>query len=207
MATGNPLKKSFNGLLLDEAAIKVSAAIMDHRIPCLAFALSERYHVNIRKDALQKMGLPVGPWLREFKQALYDQQAPETPINVTISKASLPVRQIPLKDLKDRIAIKTPGQKVAYVTDVAYSPDNQLKIVELARQADCLFIEAAFLEEDRQIATKKYHLTAWQAGLLAAQTRARQFTIFHFSPRYTGRAKLLQQEALAAYHNHVSVQK
>ena len=38
----------------------------------------------------------------------------------------------------------------------------------LAKDSDQLFIEAAFLEKDKDIARQKQHLTAWQAGTLAA---------------------------------------
>ena len=40
---------------------------------------------------------------------------------------------------------------------------------------------------------------ARQAGELAAKSGAKQFTIFHFSPRYLGQEDLLYQEATEAY--------
>ena len=54
------------------------------------------------------------------------------------------------------------------------------KIVEFARDSDHLFIEASFLEEDKDIAEKKCHLTARQAGLIAGRARVQQSTAFHF---------------------------
>ena len=50
------------------------------------------------------------------------------------------------------------------------------------------------------MAVKKRHLTARQAGELAGEARARQFAVFHFSPRYTDREQDLADEATAAYH-------
>jgi ribonuclease Z len=82
---------------------------------------------------------------------------------------------------------------------VAYSRSNPEKIVAFARDSDHLFIEAAFLEKHRDIAAEKGHLTAWQAGTLAAKAGVKQLTPFHFSPRYTGEAHLLYQEAMDAY--------
>ncbi|MFQ5792420.1 MAG: ribonuclease Z, partial [Acidobacteriota bacterium] len=50
--------------IVDEELFTVEATLLDHRIPCAAFAVSERLHVNIHRDALAREGLPVGAWLR-----------------------------------------------------------------------------------------------------------------------------------------------
>ena len=60
-------------------------------------------------------------------------------------------------------------------------------------------MEAAFLEEDKQIAGTKNHLTARQAGEIAGKAQVKMFTPFHFSPRYQGRTHLLEIEAQNAY--------
>ena len=50
-----------------------------------------------------------------------------------------------------------------------------------------------------EIAAEKQHLTTRQAGSLAAAAGARQFTIFHFSPRYQDAEDLFYNEAKKAY--------
>ena len=90
-------------------------------------------------------------------------------------------------------------QKIAYVADAAYNSENERKIIELAREADHLFIEAAFLEKDRAAAKRKYHLTAHQAGTLARKARVREMSIFHHSPRYADQGHLLRAEACRAF--------
>jgi ribonuclease Z len=69
----------------------------------------------------------------------------------------------------------------------------------LAKGCDHLFIEATFLEKDRRLAEQKKHLTAKQAGTVAAAAGAGRFTIFHFSPRYTGNEEALEKEAMDAF--------
>jgi ribonuclease Z len=110
-------------------------------------------------------------------------------------------KQFALGNLTEQIARITPGQKITYITDVVYSDPNRDKIVKLARDSDHLFIEAAFMEKDREIAGEKYHLTARQAGELSARAGAKQFSIFHFSPRYLGQESLLYHEASETYKN------
>jgi ribonuclease Z len=190
----------FNAVLAESPGWIISTAILDHGIPCLAFSIQEKFHVNIKKDRLEALGLEVGPWIMNFKQALFAGNDPSTIFQVNDAKR--PDRHVfyELGWLSNEIAAITPGQKITYITDVVFSKANIENIVDLAYGSDHLFIEAAFLESHRHIAEDKYHLTAWQAGTLAAMAEARQFTIFHYSPRYTGQEELLIEEANRAYN-------
>ena len=194
----DPVQQPFSGILYQEPAFKVSAVILDHNIPCLGFSIKERFHVNIIKNGLKTLGLSPGPWLTEFKQALYNQADPTAKFEVKLERRKT-ARQFILGALSDKIARITPGQKITYITDVVDSAENSKKIVKLAGGSDHLFIEAAFLDQDRELAKKKHHLTARRAGQLAATAQVKQFTVFHFSPRYTGEEQRLHEEAASAY--------
>lgn len=197
----NTLKEPFDGILHDEPAFSVSAVILDHSIPCLGFTIKERFHVNIKKDGVSDLGLEIGPWLKQFKQALFNHKDPNSEFEVEFSEKNSEKKKYILGDLTKQIALITPGQKVTYITDVVYNTSNLKKIVLFAQDADHLFIEAAFLEKDRELARNKFHLTARQAGSIAQKAGVKQFTLFHFSPRYMDRAHLLQQEASKAFEN------
>lgn len=189
----------FDGTLLQEPGFTVQAAVLDHGdIPSLAFCLAERFHVNIRKTALDELGLPVGPWLARFKEALYDKSPPQAPIEVP-GGGGRPARRFALESLRDRIAHTSTGQRIVYVADADPSPKNEAAIVSLARDCDHLFIEAAFLEEDADRAVAKHHLTARRAGEMARRAGAGQLTVFHFSPRYADHSHRLEEEARAAF--------
>jgi ribonuclease Z len=198
---GKAAKHPFRAVLYEEPAIRVSAAILDHRIPCLGFAIKERFHVNINRDRIAALGLDTGPWLTEFKQALYDGKDAESEFEVKSGREK--IQRFRIGELADQIAMITPGQKITYIADAVYSSTNKDRIVSLAKDSDHLFIEAAFLERHKDIALEKNHLTARQAGILAAKARVKQFTIFHFSPRYTDQSYLLHEEAKKSYEEEI----
>jgi len=193
----DPVTDPFNGILLKEPGLVVHTTILDHIIPCLGFSFTERFHVNIMKNSLDDLGLKAGPWVRIFKQALFNNAPPDSEINILLRNNEK--KNFLLKDLTGKIAHITRGQKITYVSDVICSEPNVKKIVELAKDSDQLFIEAAFLEKDKDIAKKKYHLTARQAGCIANMACVKQFSVFHFSPRYRGMEHLLYEEAQGAY--------
>ena len=192
------VSRPFGGLLHSEPAFDVSAVLLQHSSPCLAFALTERFHVNILKTGLDDLRLRPGPWLTRFKDALTNAADPDAVVE-TDAAAGSPAQRFPLGELRERIARITPGQKIVYVTDVGDTPFNRAAIVEFARGANSLFIEAAFLHSEHDLAAAKHHLTARQAGEIAALAQVKQFTIFHFSPRYEGHPEALLAEARQAY--------
>ncbi len=189
-----------DGVVLDEEGFRVRAAVLDHGIPCLGFALEEKRHVNVWKSALDREVLRAGPWLRELRRAVLRDDADETPIRVWWREAGRVVeRVVPLGELKARILRIVPGQRFAYVVDAAFHAANAKTITALAAGADTLFIEAAFLEEDAAVAAGKRHLTAHQAGTIARLAGVERLVPFHFSPRYADRGDLLIAEAMAAF--------
>jgi len=190
----------FNGMAEKNPHYTVNALLLDHRIPSLAFSIEERFHVNINKDCLNKLGLPVGPWLRELKQCLWEEK-PDT-FKVKIYAHDRPgkeVSRLPLGKLKREIVTITGGQKIVYVSDCRGTDDNLRKIVRFAGNADILFCEGSFLSRDRAKAEERGHLTAQQAGLIARQARVKALQIYHFSPRYESCPEALYQEAERAF--------
>lgn len=180
------------GVLLDEETFQIRTAFLDHQIPCLAFALEEKFHVNVWKSGLEELGLPTGPWLRGLKSSVARGEPDETRILVH-------GRTVSLGDLKEKVLRIVPGQKIAYVTDTGFTPENARAIVDLAQGADSLFIETAFTHEEEQRAAEKYHLTARQAGWLARDAGVRRLVPFHFSPKHSEEADRLVREAMEAF--------
>lgn len=194
-------ERPFDGVVLAEEGLTVEARHLDHAVPCLGFRLAERLHANVNGDALRRLGWETGPWLRRVKSLLRAGKPGGTPVRVPVPDAGgrVRLRSLPLEQIAREAVITAPGAVIAYVTDIRRSPENDRRVLDLARDADHLFCEAAFLERDADHAARKHHLTARQAGELARQAGARRLTVFHFSPKYEDEEGLLQAEAAAAH--------
>ncbi len=195
----------FTGLLHDAPAFSVRTAHLDHKIPCLAFALSEKTHLNVRTDELERLGIPPGPWLNRVKDALRTAAPDETIILANWdADGGRCQRQLRLGDLRDRLVVERPGQKLAYVVDTLFNKANAAAIVELARDADIFFCESLFVDADRDQGLKRHHLTARQAGTLARLANVKRLEVFHFSPRYDGMPERLYNEAAATFSGEIA---
>jgi len=174
----------------------VCAEELDHRIVSLAYSIEERFHININKDKVLKLGFPCGKWLNDFKDAVRRDEPDDFMVDVSEKESGgRVIEQVPLIKLKDEIASISKGQKIVYVSDCRGTVSNLEKIISFAKNADVLFCEAAFLDRDRDKATERGHLTAKQAGFVAREAGVKDLRVFHFSPRYEGSPEKLYQEA------------
>jgi ribonuclease Z len=190
------------GLLLDSASFRVRTVPLEHHgIPSLAFAFEEGIHINVWKNRLEELGLPTGPWLTALKQKVRAGAPDNTLIKVHWrTREGSHDERMPLGELKSKVLEFVPGQKVCYVTDVADTSRNRQTLARFLRRTDLLFIEAVFLDEDREHAERKAHLTARAAGEIARAASVRAAIPFHFSPRYLGREADLRHEFERAWH-------
>lgn len=175
--------------IYEEPGFHVEVEVLDHGTPSLAFAFQEEHRVNVHKAKLENLGLSVGPWLTTAKQLVRSGANQDTLVRTSAG------RSVSLGELITGGAmVAVPGERVVYATDLAFSDHNVARLIELASHADYLFIEAGFLEKDAALAASKKHLTAQQAGQIAAASSAARAIPMHFSQRYLGREEQLRQE-------------
>jgi ribonuclease Z len=81
----------------------------------------------------------------------------------------------------DEVSEPRRGKVFAFVMDTGWCD----AAIDLAAGADMLVIESTFREEEADLAQAAGHLTAAQAGRIAAQAGAQKLVLTHFSQRYT----------------------
>jgi ribonuclease Z len=187
--------------LIPHARLQVRFARLEHRVVSLAYSLQAPPRMNVDAEAVAAAGLSPGPWLRELKrrtaEALRSSQHDGPPQVAVPDDDTIEVdgRALPTQQLIRELLTVRDGFKLVYVTDTIYAPETRERIVELARKADVLLCEAVFSAQDADTARSTYHLTARQAGELAADAQVAELVLFHFSGRYADDYGALVREA------------
>jgi len=191
------------GTLHAERLYTVHVTLLDHGVPVLGVALHETEHLSVNRDRMEKMGLTPGPWLRDLKEAVRRCEPGDVPVEATETEGG--VRRFRREELAEALILRRAGQRLAYVTDVRFTPENVARILPLAAGVDLFVCEAAFLNTEAALAAERSHLTAGQAGWLAREAGAKRLAPFHLSPRYKGREQEIVDEAAEAFGGPVLI--
>lgn len=189
---------SEDGCLVETAGWTVHVQALSHGdIDSLAFSLEETQHIAIHKDALTARQYRPGPWLTHFKNLIKCSAPDSNKVDVPLENGD--VKQVSLGTLKRIIAHCEKGMKLTYVADSSPTSENSQKIIDLAKNAHMLVIEAAFAHADLEWAKRCHHLTAQLSGELARAAGASKLLVYHHSLRYHDTPALLWTEAMDAF--------
>jgi len=180
------------GLLMHTPRWRLTAGIVEHHGPCLAFALEEPARINVWRNRLEERGVLPGPWLNRLKDAIRQSQPDDTLIAMPDGEPK------PLGTLRNLVSMG-PGMKLGYATDLRDTPANRAVLRHLWHGCDVAFIEASFAAHDAERAQDRAHLTTTAAGEIARECQARRVEPFHFSPRYEGEEASLIAEVQRAF--------
>ncbi len=169
------------GVLVQEKNLTVSAFNVLHRgTGNFGFVFEEKSKRPFLVERAQTLGIPVGP---ERKKLVAGE-------SITLADGSVIQPDAVLGEL-------VPGTKFVYVGDIARINE----VVEQARDADGLVMEATYLDQDREIARKHGHITAAEAAAAARDANVKQLFLTHISRRYSG--YLVHAEASTVFPNTI----
>jgi ribonuclease Z len=135
-------------------------APLAHPVPCIGWRLEEHPRRHMLPERLAALGVERHDVARLIADGALEVEG----------------RTVLLEDASEVRG----GQSVAFVMDTAWC-DGAL---ELAADVDLLVCESTFLSSEQDLAERYGHLTARQAGRLAAEAGARRLVLTHFSRRY-----------------------
>jgi ribonuclease Z len=150
---------------------QITARKLAHPIDTYGYRLAEPDARTMLPDALARAGV-TGPDIGRLQREGVLRRAAG---DVTLDQVSKP----------------RPGQVVAFIMDTGVCA----AAIELAAGADLLIIESTFLSTEEGLAAESGHLTAAQAGQIAAQAGVGCLVLTHFSQRYRELAPFAQEAA------------
>jgi ribonuclease Z len=165
------------GVLLEDDEFELGAFPVTHRGPgCFGFSFHEKERRPFLNDVAEALGVPRGPERRNLVNGH----------SITLADGHV--------IYPDQVlGAAQPGAKLVHVGDAGSTDD----LIEYARDADVLVIEATYLSYEADMARQFGHLTATQAAQLARDANVRQLYLTHISRRY--REKDVQVEATAIF--------
>jgi ribonuclease Z len=159
-------------LIYEDEKFEVSTIPLKHRIPCVGFLFKEKpKQRNIRKECVEL-----------FKPGIKDIINIKNGTDfITEDGKIIPNETITVAPSKPK--------SYAYCTDTKYTES----IVPFIENADLLFHEATFLEENTKLAKTTYHSTTIQAAKIAQLANVKKLVIGHFSSRYKNDEQFLKE--------------
>jgi ribonuclease Z len=167
------------GRLIEEKNLTVDAFSVLHRgSGCFGYVFQERTRRPFLVERAEALGVPAGPERRRLV-------AGES-ITLANGRIVLP---------EEVLGPPIPGVKFVYVGDIARTDE----VIEPARGADALVMEATYLMEDVEIARQFGHITAAESAMCAREANVKWLYLTHISRRYSGAA--IAAEARAIFPN------
>ena len=161
------------GAVCKEREYKVHAIWVDHVIPSLAYALTEKPRPGkFYPEKARSLEVPEGP----FWSKLQHGSAVELP-NGRIVKP------------EEVLGSPRPGRKIVYTGDTR----SIKNLAEFAENADLLIHDATFDDELWERAREDGHSTPGQAAETARMAKAKRLVLTHISARYKESSLLLEQ--------------
>jgi ribonuclease Z len=171
-----------DGLVADTSSFRLEARALSHTVPTVGYRLTEPDGRRMLPGKLAAFGV-TGPDIGRLQREGLLVANGRT---VTVEQVSKP----------------RPGQRFAFIMDTRLCD----AAFALAHRADMLVCESTFANAEAGLARDYGHLTAGQAGQIAAQAGARLLVLTHFSRRYESRSdgdERLADEAAAAFGGEV----
>lgn len=176
--------------------MEVSAELLDHRIPVLAFRVRERKIFGVNQQKMAGLGLVQGDWLCELKRRFFNDWPENGPLTV-LSKLHGEEREETVADaraLYQQISAEGSSASIGYLTDIGFHPENAAKAARFLAGVTLLVGECAFLQFDLPKARSSYHLCTADLNTLLEMVRPRYFMPVHLSKTYLRRSSELYEE-------------
>jgi ribonuclease Z len=148
------------GVIAEPGPFRLEVRRLSHSAPAIGYRLAEPDGRRMLPDKLAAAGI----------------QGPDVGLLHRQGRLEAGGATVNLED----VSVPRPGQRFAFIMDTRLCD----AVFDLADRADLLVCESTFANAQVALAREYGHLTAGQAGRVAAEAGARRLVLTHFSQRY-----------------------
>ena len=164
------------GVVHDDGKFKIEATFLEHGVDNIGWRVTEPDERKFEREKLEAAGIR-GPMV---KQLIDNGQ-------ITVGDKTFTM---------DDVSWIRQGDSIAVVIDTRLCSNA----IEIAKGARLLLCESTYLESEREMAHRHFHLTAKQAASIAKEAEVRELILTHYSARYLD-ATLFEKEARNLFPN------
>ncbi|GEN76997.1 peptidase [Chryseobacterium hagamense] len=159
--------------LFEDEYLNVSFAILDHKTDSIAYLFKEKDSVSFNENGSR---FKKGKWISELKAAFErSENDKEIEIEGAVYQASELFHLLTLNE----------GCRLGVIMDHAADEGNYEKIKTVFENADRVYIETFYKDEDREFAKTNHHSYASASGSIMKACGVKEAIPVHFSRRYT----------------------
>lgn len=168
-----PQKSIAGNTIFEHKDFKVTAVLLDHKTPVLAYKFEEPDRIKID---LSSSGFQGGKWVKDLKLA-FEQQDKTAQITI---------------DGKDYVAATLfhllhvqKGDSVGIIMDHAANEENHAKIRQHFEGCRIVFMESFYKAEDKALADLNYHSYSTMSAKVMRAANVQMPVPVHFSRKYS----------------------
>lgn len=185
-------------VIYETASIVVETTPVEHTVPCLAYAMLEKPGWHLLADKLTARGLKIGKWASD---ALHRARAGD-PASTSITPPQGP--PLTLQEFLDEYCVESPGARIAFVTDTAWTDNVKPGLLELAAGAWRLYCDCFYAKEQAKSAETYRHMTTGNVAEFASLANVEELILIHFASRYVHEYQRLVDEVCERFPNVVA---
>lgn len=169
-----------DGTVHDDGNFRIDACFMEHGCDNVAYRVTEPCQVKIYKEKLKKTGVQ-GPLVKKL-----------------LNEGSVHIdgKTVLLED----VSWVRKGESISVVIDTRIND----RIVPFVKNSRLLLCESTYMDAEKDLAYRHYHLTAKQAATIAKDADVQDLMLTHFSARYQDLSVMAKEACPIFANTHIA---
>ncbi|MFN0202070.1 MAG: peptidase, partial [Bacteroidia bacterium] len=184
-----------SNIVYDNGIFQAKYTLLDHKVSTVAYLFQAPEKIKMN---MQNCPYPAGAWIQKAKQRRLE--IADNEIDTLTETLEIQGLEVPLTTLFSYLQKET-GYRLGFIMDHQANEENHAKIRALFYEADEVFIESYYADNEKYMAFLNHHSTAKASATVMKQAKVKKAIPIHFSRRYHDEIslKMIQSEFFEAF--------